>query len=255
MKKGLLISSVLCFVLGAALFALPGVRFSAYLLLCMGGACLLLCFLDIVSEKSGFFRWCKRIFLVGLAALILLVAVLEAVILSYGEEDHSTLRVDAVIVLGAGVNGETPSAALRSRIDAAAEYIYGSCPDGIPVVLSGGQGSGEDISEAEAMYRALIGHSLRPTDIPVNFILEDRSTSTAENFAYSKTLLENLGLDTESAVIAVVTNDFHCYRARLIAQREGLSTIGIPAELPWWWLTANYYLRDAFALVKTVLFD
>ncbi|MBQ2739629.1 MAG: hypothetical protein IJF36_05285, partial [Oscillibacter sp.] len=81
MKKG--IPSFLCFALGAALLAVPGVRFSAYLLLCMGGACLLLYFLDIVSEKSGFFRWCKRIFLVGLAALILLVAVLEAVILSY----------------------------------------------------------------------------------------------------------------------------------------------------------------------------
>ena len=57
------------------------------------------------------------------------------------------------------------------------------------------------------------------------------------------------------SVIGVVTNDFHMFRAKLIAQREGLTTVGVPAELPWWWLTANYYVREAFALVKTLIFD
>ena len=102
------------------------------------------------------------------------------------------------------------------------------------------------------MYRAL---KTGDADWDSRFLLEDRSTSTAENFAYSKALLEEAGVDTENAVIAVVTNDFHLYRARLIAEKEGLQTIGIPAELPWWWLTANYYLRESFAVVKTVLFD
>ena len=56
-------------------------------------------------------------------------------------------------------------------------------------------------------------------------------------------------------MIAVVTNDFHCFRAHMIAQKQGLRTVAVPAELPWWWLTANYYLREAFAVVKTALFD
>lgn len=86
-------------------------------------------------------------------------------------------------------------------------------------------------------------------------LLEERSANTAENFRFSKALLEEYGLDTETAVIAVVTNDFHCFRSHMIAQKQGLSTIDIPAELPWWWLTANYYLREAFAVVKTALFD
>ena len=68
-------------------------------------------------------------------------------------------------------------------------------------------------------------------------------------------LLEEYGLDTDTAVIAVVTNDFHCFRTHLIAQRQGLHIVDVPAELPWWWLTANYYLREAFAVVKTALFD
>ena len=76
-----------------------------------------------------------------------------------------------------------------------------------------------------------------------------------ENFAFSKEILLQNGIDPETAVIGVVTNDFHLYRARLIAERQGLEIIGAGAELPWWWLTANYYVREAFALVKTLIFD
>ena len=86
-------------------------------------------------------------------------------------------------------------------------------------------------------------------------LLEEQSSNTAQNLAFSKELLEKQGLDTDTAVIAVVTNDFHCFRAHMIAQKQGLRTIDVPAELPWWWLTANYYLREAFAVVKTALFD
>ena len=76
------------------------------------------------------------------------------------------------------------------------------------------------------------------TEFSDRLLLEERSTSTAENFAFSKTLLEEAGIDTEEAVIAVVSNDFHLFRAKLIAEREELQIIGVPAELPWWWLTA-----------------
>ena len=102
------------------------------------------------------------------------------------------------------------------------------------------------------MYRAL-----RTEDGAENarYLLEDRSTSTAENFKFSKALLAEGGLDTDTAVIAVVTNDFHCFRAHMIAQQQGLRIVDVPAELPWWWLTANYYAREAFAVVKTALFD
>ena len=184
--------------------------------------------------------------LVGLAAL----AGIETAVVFRGEADNSAVPVDAVIVLGAGVNGETPSAALWSRIRAAEDYLE-THPD-VPVVLSGGQGAGEAISEAEAMRRALWTEDGAEN---ARLLLEERSTNTAENFRFSKALLEERGLDTETAVVAVVTNDFHCFRAHMIAQKQGLRTIDVPAELPWWWLTANYYLREAFAVVKTALFD
>lgn len=241
--------------LGMVLFFVPGVRFSGYF--CLGIATLFLIWLALghLAEKHWIFKACKRIFLVGVCALAVLLSCLEAVIISCGETYEPALPVDAVIVLGAGVNGETPSLTLQTRIDMAAEYIFSEDHGNVPIVLSGGQGSGENISEAEAMYRSLRKSPLKPTDTPFCFWLEEGSTSTAENFAFSKALLEEHGVDTETAVIAVVTNDFHIYRSRLIAGEYGLNTIGVPAELPWWWLTANYYLREAFALVKTLLFD
>ena len=145
---------------------------------------------------------------------------------------------------------ETPAAALQSRIEAARAYLKKH--PGIPVVLSGGKGSGENISEAEAMRRALwTGDG----ETDACLIPEDRSVNTAQNFEFSRALLAELGVDMETARIAIVTSDFHCYRTHLLAQRHGMNTVEIPAELPWWWLSANYYIREAFAVVKTVLFD
>ena len=250
-RSKLLILAVACLALGIVLFCLPGVKFSGLFFLGLAALCVIWLTLGKLAEKHHLFSWCKRIFLVGVSAVILLLGCIEGVILSYGETYQPTLPVDAVIILGAGVNGTTPSVALQTRIDKAAEYIFTYGHGDVPIVLSGGQGSGEDISEAEAMYCGLVDRS----NTEPLFLLEDQSTSTAENFAFSKALLEEYGLDTENATIAVVTNDFHIYRSRLIAEREGLHTIGVPAELPWWWLTANYYLRESFALVKTVLFD
>lgn len=236
---------------GLALTVIPiGIRFTGYFLWGCLGVWIAGELLARWSKTSRAGKVCLRVFAFGLALGLAGLISIEILLLRYGEADNSAIPVDAVIVLGAGVNGETPSAALWSRIRAAKAYLEGH-PDA-PVVLSGGKGGGEDISEAEAMRRAL-----RTDDETENarYMLEDRSRNTAENFRCSMALLEERGLDTETAVIAVVTNDFHCFRAHMIAQDLGLTVVDVPAELPWWWLTANYYLREAFAVVKTAVFD
>ena len=250
MKKSYILTALLALT-GLALILIPnGMRFTGWLLLWTAAAWILGLLVCRWSERSKAGKICKRLFFTGLAVGLSCLISIEMLLVRHGESDNSALPADAVIVLGAGVNGETPSAALWSRIQAASAYLEGH-PD-VPVVLSGGQGPGEAVSEAEAMYRALSG---RGGLDGVRWVLEDRSTSTAENFRFSKALLQEQGLDTDTAVIAVVTNDFHCFRAHMIARRQGLKTIDVPAELPWWWLTANYYLREAFAVVKTSLFD
>lgn len=234
---------------GIALIVVPnGMRFTGWILL--GSAAVWTAGLWICrwAEKSRAGRVCKRIFFAALTLGLVCFLSIELLLIRRGGMDSAALPVDAVIVLGAGVNGETPSAALWSRIRAAADYLEEH--PGVPVVLSGGQGPGEDISEAEAMGRALREEA---EDNPL--LLEDQSRNTAENFRNSKALLEANGVNTETALIAVVTNDFHCFRAHMIAQKNGLQTIDVPAELPWWWLTANYYIREAFAVVKTAILD
>lgn len=236
---------------GLALVTVPiGIRFTGYFL----WGCLVVWIagelLSQRAKRSRTGKLCFRVFCAGVGLGVMCLASIEALLIFRGEADNSAVPVDAVIVLGAGVNGETPSAALWSRIRAAEDYLERH-PD-VPVVLSGGQGAGEAISEAEAMRRALWGEVEAEN---ARLLLEEKSTNTAQNFAFSKALLEEYGLDTETAVIAVVTNDFHCFRSHMIARKQGLRTIDVPAELPWWWLTANYYLREAFAVVKTALFD
>lgn len=233
----------------ACRFALPGIRFTANLSVVLAVVCALSVPLGRWANKSRWGRAVRRVVLLGLACLLSSFLLVEGLLVSRGSEDWSALPADAVIVLGAGVNGETPSLVLQSRIDAAAAYLAAH-PD-VPAVLSGGQGAGESITEAEAMRRALTAMGVEKERL----LLEDRSTSTAENFAFSRETLEAAGMDTDTAVIAVVTNDFHQFRAHLLAQRAGLTTHGVPAKLPWRWLSANYYIREYFALIKAVLFD
>jgi uncharacterized SAM-binding protein YcdF (DUF218 family) len=241
----LILASAICLLLSAACrYIIPGVRFSS--LLFFGCAVLLggLMMLHRWARRSVTGRRIQLAIWGILAAGCAVFLAVEGMLLYAGErpipEDEP---VSAVVVLGAGVNGTAPSLTLRTRLNAAAEYLL-MHPE-IPAVLSGGQGPGEDITEAQAMYTDLVASGIAPERL----LLEERSTSTAENLAFSREILQEAGLTSDS-VIAVVTNDFHQFRTQLIAEDLGMVVVGIPAELPWWWLNANYYVREFFALGK-----
>ena len=120
------------------------------------------------------------------------------------------------------------------------------------MVLTGGQGYGEDITEAACMYNYLTARGVEPERL----ILEEDASNTAENFEFSAPLLEAAGVEIGTDTVAVVTNDFHIARSRLIAAKKGYGvTYGVGAPIPWPHLEVNYYLREAFAVVKSVLFD
>lgn len=144
---------------------------------------------------------------------------------------------EAVIVLGCQVRGEVPSVMLSRRLDAALETLS-EYPDAICVV-SGGQGGGEDISEAEAMRRYLVEHGIPESRV----ITEDRSTSTRENIAFSSEILKERGITRA----VIVTSDFHQYRAGLYAKRNGLTVGHHSGRTPVFNL-ANYWVREWAAL-------
>lgn len=126
-------------------------------------------------------------------------------------------EVKCVIVLGCRIYGDQPSSMIWVRTRAAYNVLC-EHPDAVCIV-SGGQGSGESITEAEAMYRLLTEWG-----IPSHRIYkEDRSTSTEENMEYSAGILKELGI-TDG--IAIATSEYHQYRATLYAERSGLTVSG-----------------------------
>lgn len=227
-----------------------GMRFSGFLLL---GLAVILClevFLGRWAKQARTGWWCQLAFRAVLSLVAVSLAVTEGIVLQEGKADLTALPADAVVVLGAGVNGTEPSLSLRTRLDAALAYLEDD-PD-IPVVLTGGKGYGEEITEAQCMYNYLTAHGVDSGRL----LLEEQAGNTAENFARSKELLTEQGVDPAEDRVAVVTNDFHIARSRLLAARQGYGdAFGVPARLPWRHLEVNYYLREAFAMVKTFLFD
>lgn len=119
-----------------------------------------------------------------------------------------------IIILGCRVKGTKPTRALISRCKAGYEHLIKS-KDSI-AILSGGQGADEEISEAQCMKNVLISMGIDESRL----IIEDKSTSTRENLEFSKRIVQSLGY---SGKIAIATNEYHLYRATLIARQCGLN--------------------------------
>lgn len=146
----------------------------------------------------------------------------------------------AVIVLGCQVKGEQPSSMLAYRLIAAADVLEQH--PGAVCVVSGGQGSGEDITEAEAMRRYLVELGIDDSRI----IKEDKSVSTRENIGFSAELLSERGI-TDNVVI--VTSDFHQYRADIYARKNGYVTVGHRSSKTPARNIANYWIREWAAIM------
>jgi uncharacterized SAM-binding protein YcdF (DUF218 family) len=156
-------------------------------------------------------------------------------------------RVDYLLVLGCGIWPDgRPTLALINRLDKAVEYYAGN--PHVKVIVSGGQGPDEPMPEAEAMAEYLIGKGVPETSI----IKETRSTSTMENFKFSRELMQP---GTEEPVrLVFITSDFHVLRARILAKRNGFDAYAIPAPTPSV-ILFNSYLREFFAFIKSMVLD
>lgn len=154
-------------------------------------------------------KWLKTTFFTLLAVVLIFASSLYF----YGKTDNVTYEEDAIIVLGAGLRGSRPSSTLKGRLDAAYEY-HKENPDAL-IVVSGGKGHDEDITEAEAMEKYLINLGVPKERI----IKEEKSTSTYENFVFSKKILD--GFFEKDYKIAYISNDYHVFRAGKIAHDSG----------------------------------
>ena len=164
-----------------------------------------------------------------------------------GYSDTATKQEKAVIVLGAGLRGERVTDLLARRLDAAYDYHLEN-PNAV-IVVTGGQGPGEDIPEARAMKAYLVEKG-----VPEKQILEDASsTSTEENFCFAREILEQHGLSQDEPV-AYVTNAFHCYRAAKYAAAAGFTNVNaVPASIGFS-SVLPCYMREVMAVLYYWMF-
>jgi uncharacterized SAM-binding protein YcdF (DUF218 family) len=146
---------------------------------------------------------------------------------------------DCVIVLGCGLYGSTPSPFLMARLDEGIRLTQEGFAE--KIIVSGGQGPGEDITEAAAMKTYL-----RSKGIPdAGIITEDRSTSTLTNLQYSQSKMTENGLT--SAI--VVSNTYHLARCSLLSKRLGITTSFSGVRLPQYPLVElRGFLREIAAI-------
>jgi len=179
----------------------------------------------------------------AIAAVIMVMVVVETgCIISACVKEPA--KDATVVVLGCRVYGERASLSLVERLEAA--YLYLEEHPTSVCVVSGGQGSGESISEAECMYRWLVAMGIDKARI----YKEDQSTSTEENIAFSKALIEEEGLNKD---IAIVTSEYHCYRAGMIAEKEDMSFGTVPGQTAIW-LFPTFYVRELYAILAEWIF-
>ena len=187
----------------------------------------------------------KRVFFILLAVFILQFALVVSFML-LGDTPDDEAKTDYLLILGAGLDGETPSLSLLERLKTGCDYLK-KYPDTV-VIVSGGQGRGERITEAEAMKRYLVRNGIEESRI----VMETRATSTMENFRYARQLIEEMS-GSSTTEITFVTNRFHIFRSRILAGRNGLRAAAL-ASSDFQGIELKY-LREYFAIIKSLIFD
>ncbi len=145
---------------------------------------------------------------------------------------------DYIIILGCQIKKDgslTPL--LKKRVDRALDFRNAQIKDNgkdIIFVPSGGKGSDEVISEAEAMKKYLLENGIKEN----NIILEDKSKNTEENISFSSKLIND-----KNAKVAFSTTNYHVFRAGLIANQQGLYYEGIGSKTKaYFWI--NAFIRE-----------
>ena len=138
-----------------------------------------------------------------------------------------------IIILGAGLFGDKVPPLLAQRLDKGLA-IYEKFNRKPVIIVSGGQGDDELISEAEAMTRYLMEKGV-PAD---SILLENKSRTTFENLIFSKELIRVQGLEQDRVLL--VTNSFHALRAGIYMKQVGLKGRSIGSR------TVLYFLPSAW---------
>ena len=237
-----------CFTYYIVCAACAGFKSAFIVIWLVGAAGSLAVFAVLHLAKHGMIvipTWLKIAFTVVMIAGAGWFAVAEGLIIS-GMNSKPQPGCDYILILGARVNGDTVSKALRQRLDAACEYATKADNQDAMIIVAGGQGAGENVTEAFAMRNYLMDKGIASNRI----LCEDQSTDTNEHLDYSIRMY----IQDASASVVIVSNNFHIYRALKLAHAKGLTQVtGLPAENSSV-LFLNNMVREAVGITKEMVF-
>lgn len=236
-----IIAAFLCFTYCFIVFRIrSGSRF--YLIWALGGMFFIgLALMIRFDWWSGFPLLLRRIICGVLLVGILLFVIAEGLIFAH-YRDRGRPGLDYIIVLGAQMKPGGPSIVLKFRLDAAYEYLIAN--EETICVVSGGQGANEPCSEAQGMYDYLVEKGIAPERI----LMEDASTDTSENIAFSAKIIGGTDYD-----VGIVTNNFHVFRGMMLARHAGFEdACGIAARSNIYF-QPNNLVREFFGIAKDLV--
>ncbi|MDL2211250.1 YdcF family protein [Erysipelotrichaceae bacterium OttesenSCG-928-M19] len=150
---------------------------------------------------------------------------------------------DYIIILGSGLINDQVTPLLASRIDIALKFYYRQQRKTTPPILvfSGGQGADEVIAEAQAMQEYALNKGV-PKD---HILIEDQSHTTLENMQFSNKVIQQHSKKTKNKCL-YATNNYHVFRAGILAKKANLKARGIGARTAFYYLP-NAIIREYFA--------
>ena len=267
----LIISAITALLIGAYIITVFITRFSAIAFVMPFCAFTLACVAFFGYKVLP--KWLKGVLCAGMS--FFLATYIAFLSYSLATAASSKARLDAlpkdeqltVMIFGCYVRGEEPGRTLTTRLDAALSllkrYQNADC------IVSGGQGSNEAISEAEAMRRYLVSRGIAEERIT----LEDRSTNTSENLEYTFAILtgsESDGsaastpgspassnstdsaqsVDTDGRRLVGVSSEYHLPRIRMLSRALGREIETYPAYDANIGNTLIYTLREYMGVAK-----
>lgn len=158
---------------------------------------------------------------------------------------------DYLIILGCGLRPDgTPCPLLAGRVDKALAFdeqrvVQGEKP--ATFVPSGGKGSDEVMSEAMSMGNYLVQKGVARERI----VLEDRSTTTRQNMAFSRKVIEgHAKRDVSQTSVMFSTTNYHVLRGYVCAHQAGMAVEGIGSKTrAYFW--PNAFLREFVGLLAS----
>ena len=185
---------------GIALLILPiHMQMTGAVLLLLGGA-IALC--GILNEKKKFMTFSALVTMLAAGSLVVLMAGMNLITCSGATDWNRAKEADYAVVLGAAVKEDgNASRIMRQRLKAALRFMEEN-PTAC-VILSGGQGEDEPMTEAECMYKTILEMGADERRL----IQEGNSFNTRDNLLNSMDIIEGRG-GTEKP-IALITSEFH----------------------------------------------